>query len=62
MHWLTAELHNRFDVRYWLSKVVPIRMRSSYTVSDGSDRWAEKAVWWQWRGRVVKMVSCERVA
>lgn len=61
MRWLTAEI-GRWDIRYWLSKLVPVRMRSNYTVSDGGSRWAERAVWWQWRGRVVRMVSCERTS
>jgi len=54
MHWLTAEI-GQWDIRYWLSKLVPIRMRSVYGVSDGTQRWGERAVWWQWRDRVYRV-------
>lgn len=60
MYWLVAEI-GRWDIRYWLSKLVPVRMRANPTISDGKSRWSERAVWWQRRGRVVRMVSCERV-
>ena len=43
------------NVRYLLSKVVPVPMRSTYQVhpDKGSD-YPERSTWWQWRGRVYR--------
>lgn len=35
---------------YRLSKVVPVRMHSTYGTEDGP----ESASWWQWRGRIFR--------
>lgn len=38
---------------YLLSKLIPVRFRSTYTVL-GVPEHRERAVWWQWRGRVFR--------
>lgn len=35
-------------MRYQLSKLIPMRMRSVYSASDGC---VHITKWWQWRGR-----------
>jgi hypothetical protein len=39
---------------YRLSKLIPVRMRSTYGVELGDDQWTETATWWQWRGRIFR--------
>lgn len=41
------------DWRYYLSRVVPVRMSSVYGIPQHPTR-PERATWWQWRGRVYR--------
>jgi hypothetical protein len=41
---------------YRLSKLIPVRMRSTYFAGGDDDaEWAkERASWWQWRGHIFR--------
>lgn len=39
-------------MRYWLSKVLPVPMRSRYLTGLDGGVHTETARWWQWRGHV----------
>lgn len=39
-------------MRYWLSRVFPVPMRSRYLCGPEPYMHTETARWWQWRGRV----------
>lgn len=38
---------------YLLSKLIPVRMHSTFVESHGSGRVQHTTVWWQWRGRIL---------
>jgi hypothetical protein len=53
------------DIRFWLSKLVPVPMSSTYGVIgqvalaeggviDETGKWREHATWVQWRGRIYR--------
>jgi len=39
-------------MRYAMSKIIPVPMRSRYGVELGGKSFNEKASWIQWRGRI----------
>lgn len=43
-------------MRYLLSKIIPVRMRSSYGVVTSTGVVPQRSDWWQWRGRAYRHV------
>ena len=39
-------------MRFWLSKIVPVRMSSLYSASDGFVHFSR---WWQFRGWIFRL-------